>query len=493
MVLLTDIQAIAISHPTEAAAPDRVPLVVDLDGTLLRTNSLIESLFVLARTAPLTLFRLPFWWMKGRAHLKHRLGAAVTPDVHWLPFRADLLAFLREQKSRGRALILATGADDKMAREVGREVGLFDNVMASDGATNLRGERKRDRLVTAFGLRGFDYIGNNARDYPVWHSARRALLASPSRHLLQTVARSTPVERIFSDPRARWQDYLDALRPLHWIKNTLVFVPLAAVHRIFEFALLGRVLLAFVAFNLCASSLYLLNDLLDLPADRRHPHKKARMLASGRIPLGYALMMMPILGVGAFVIALSLSIGFAGVLGLYAALMIGYSIKLKDIPLVDVLVLAGGYALRVAAGAAAADIRISAWLLTLCVFLFFSLALIKRYAELVVLESEPGAGSTHARGYLDRDKIILVAQGIASGYLAVMVLALYTNTAISQRLYARHDYFWGVCLLLLYWVSYLWMMATRGRIVGDPVMFALSDRGSLWTIAGMGLFAALSI
>jgi 4-hydroxybenzoate polyprenyltransferase len=203
--------------------------------------------------------------------------------------------------------------------------------------------------------------------------------------------------------------------------------------------------------------------------------------------------MMPILLVVAFAIAWHLSMAFAGVLGLYAALIIGYSLRLKDVPLVDVLVLAGGYALRVAAGAVAVEIRISAWLLTLCVFLFFSLALIKRYAELVVLESAASAARVHARGYVSQDKGLLLAQGIVSGYLAVMVLALYTNTEISQRLYARHDYFWGICLLLLYWISYLWMMASRARIIGDPVMFALSDRVSLWTLAGMGLFAALAI
>lgn len=485
--------AIALDNPIETATPDRTPLAVDLDGTLLRTNSLIESLFVLARVKPRSLFMLPIWWLKGRAYLKHQLAAAATPDIHWLPYRAELLEFLRGQKRLGRPLILATAADERVAREVNRETGLFDDVMASDGTTNLSGACKRDRLVAAFGLRGFDYIGNGARDYPVWRAARRALLASPSSRLVQNIAKTTPVEKIFSGRKTRWQDYLDALRPLHWVKNGLIFVPVAAVHRVFEFDLMGRALLAFVAFNLCASSLYLLNDLLDLPADRRHPHKKDRMLASGRIGLEYALMMMPILACGAFAIALRLSAGFAGVMALYAALMIGYSMKLKDIPLVDVLVLAGGYALRVAAGAAAVHIRISPWLLTLCVFLFFSLALIKRYAELVVLEAQPGAGSAHARGYLSRDKVMLAAQGIASGYLAVMVLALYTNTEISQRLYARHDFFWGTCVLLLYWVSYLWMMAARGRIVGDPVMFALADRGSLWTIAGMGLFTVLSI
>ena len=471
-----------------------MPLIVDLDGTLLRTDSLIESIFALARMKPLAVFKLPLWLMKGRAHLKQRLASMVTPDVHWLPYRPELMDFLREQKRLGRSLILATAADDKVAQAINREVGLFDRVFASDGIVNLSGERKRDRLVAAFGLKGFDYIGNDVHDESVWRAARRALLTSPSPRLARRVAETTPIERTFGGRGPRWQDYLNALRPPHWTKNVLVFVPLAAVHRIFEVPLLGRASLAFVAFNLCASGLYLLNDLLDLPADRRHPHKKERMLASGRIRLGHALAMMPILLIVAFVIAWHLSMGFAAVLALYAAVMIGYSLRLKDIALVDVLVLAGGYALRVAAGAVAVDIRISAWLLTLCVFLFFSLALIKRYAELVVLESAAArAAQAHARGYLSGDKGILLAQGIASGYLAVMVLALYTNTEISQRLYARHDYFWGICVLLLYWISYLWLMATRARIVGDPVMFALSDRVSLWTVAGMGLFAALAL
>jgi 4-hydroxybenzoate polyprenyltransferase len=485
--------AAAKNDPMEASAPERVPLVVDLDGTLLRTDSLIESIFVLARTQPASVFKLPLWLIRGRAHLKQRLAAAATPDAHWLPYRSDLLEFLRAQKRLGRSLILATATDDKVAREINLEVGLFDQVFASDGAVNLSGERKRDRLVAAFGLKGFDYIGNDARDDGVWRAARRALLTSSSPRLAKAVAKTTPIEKVFGDQGLRWQDYLNALRPPHWIKNVLVFVPLAAVHRIFEAPLAGRALLAFVAFNLCASGLYLLNDLLDLPADRRHPHKKERMLASGRIRLVHALAMMPILLVVAFAIAWHLSMAFAGVLGLYAALIIGYSLRLKDVPLVDVLVLAGGYALRVAAGAVAVEIRISAWLLTLCVFLFFSLALIKRYAELVVLESAASAARVHARGYVSQDKGLLLAQGIVSGYLAVMVLALYTNTEISQRLYARHDYFWGICLLLLYWISYLWMMASRARIIGDPVMFALSDRVSLWTLAGMGLFAALAI
>ncbi len=482
----------AAEKPAQSRPVEIVPLVVDLDGSVLRTDSLIESMFVLARTKPLSLFKLPFWRLKGAAYLKRRLAEAAMPDVHLLPYRTDVLAYLREQKDLGRPVILATAADEKLAREVNREVGVFDEILASDGNVHLSGERKRDRLIAEFGQKGFDYIGNRAGDYPVWGAARRALLVSPSAHLEHRVAAAAPVERVLREPGARWRDYLHALRPHHWIKNGLVFLPLASVHRFFDFDLLERATLAFIAFNLCASSVYLLNDLLDLPADRCHPRKKNRRLASGRIRLGHALLMMPLLLVAGFAIAWRLSPGVAGVLALYCVVMIGYSMKLKDLAIVDVLVLAAGYAMRVAAGSLAVDIKVSAWLLTFCMFLFFSLALIKRYSELVTLESTAGA-EVHARGYLGVDKVFLVAQGIASGYLAVLVLALYTNSEISQRLYARHNLFWAICLILLYWVSYLWMMAERGRIHVDPVVFALTDRGSRWTIVAAGLIALLAI
>ncbi len=493
VVFLTGLPAEKAVELIEPLAAARVPLVADLDETCLRTDSLIESVFVLARTKPLSLLKLPGWLLKGRAYLKQRLAEMAMPDIHMLPHRAEVVEFLRAQKQLGRSIILATAADERLAREVARDVGLFDAVIASDGKINMSGEHKRDRLVQMFGYRGFDYIGDSVRDTAVWSTARRALLATPSHRLAARVARVTPVEMISFSPSAGWQDYLHALRPLHWVKNGLVFVPLVAVHRIFEAELLVRASMAFVAFCLCASGLYLLNDLLDLPADRRHPHKKERMLASGRLSLAHALLMLPLLLVSAFGLACYLSMGFASVLAIYAVLMIAYSMRLKDIPLVDVLVLAVGYALRVAGGSAATGVQISAWLLTFCVFLFFSLALIKRYAELIVLEAEPTVKPVQARGYLAIDKVILVAQGIASGYLAVMVLALYTNTEISHRLYARHEYFWGICLLLLYWVSYLWIAVNRGRIQDDPVIFALSDRRSLWTIAAMGVFAVLAL
>ena len=484
-------------NPTDPPAPqrntevDRVPIVVDLDDTLLRTDSFIESVFVLARTKPLSLFRLPLWWIAGIAHCKRLLAAQAIPDVHLLPYHTGFLSFLREQKALGRPMVLAAAADEGLAREINRDIGLFDEVLGSDGHVNFSGKVKRDRLVGRFGERGFDYAGSRPGDFPVWRAARRALLVSPSPHLEHKVASVTPIETVFRDQKTGWLDYLHTLRVHHWVKNLLVFMPLALAHRFFEFDLLVRAVLAFVAFNLCVSGVYLLNDLLDLPADRRHPKKKERRLASGRIRLAHALLLIPLLLAGAFGIAWHLSTGFAAVLAVYILLMVDYSMKLKDIAMVDVLVLASGYALRVAAGAVAVGVVLSPWLLTFCVFLFLSLALIKRCSELVLAELAPGP--SHARGYWGSDKVVLVAQGIASGYLSVLVLALYTNTDISQRMNTRHEYFWGTCLLLLYWLSYLWMMAMRGRIHNDPVIFALSDRVSRWTMAIAALCTLFAI
>ncbi len=304
------------------------------------------------------------------------------------------------------------------------------------------------------------------------------------------VAALAPVEKILREP-----DLAGRITSTHCARTIGSRMPglpaVGAGAPDFRSSSVGRAALAFIAFNLCASSLYLLNDLLDLPADRRHPHKKERRLASGRVRLAHALVLMPLLLIGAFLIAAQLSAACSRCTGAVLVLMIGYSMKLKDLAIVDVLVLAVGYALRVAAGAFAVGIGISAWLLTFCVFLFFSLALIKRYAELVTSESAPGAEprtglcgqrQADAGGAGHRERI--------SGGDGVGALHEHRDQPAPAP---GHDFFWGVCLVLLYWVSYLWMMAGRGRIRDDPVMFALSDRGSLWTIAVMGLFALLAI
>lgn len=276
--------------------------------------------------------------------------------------------------------------------------------------------------------------------------------------------------------------YIAATRPRHWLKNVLVFLPLVAAHRLYEAHLLLQGVGAFVAFSLCASSIYLFNDLRDVAADRAHPHNRSRPLACGRITESGTLLAAAVLLLAALASGYWFGPAFLGVIALYYVTMVIYSLGAKAIPILDVLILACGYALRVVAGAVATRLAWSPWLMAFCVFLFFSLALIKRYAELAGLHPASGE-EPHVRGYLRQDGVLLVAQGLAAGYLSVLVLALYTNTRLIQAPSGEYGLFWLICLLLLYWISHMWLMAHRGQIQGDPVAYALKDSVSRVIVA----------
>ena len=461
-----------------------VPLVIDLDGTLVRTDLLVESLFLLAKRSPLRLLLVPLWLARGKACLKRHLAQEARPDVTTLPYRQGLLRRLEAEKSRGRLLVMATAADSILADEVARHLALFDAVLASDGTVNLARERKRDRLVGEFGPRGFDYVGSDRSDRALWNAARKAIVVQTAPGLAAKVAKLTEVEEIRDGDRPGLSVYLAALRPHQWLKNALVFMPLLATHRIYDVALLWQGLVAFVAFSLCASSAYVLNDLLDLPSDRHHPRKRDRPFASGQLPLVHGLALAPLLLLVGLALGAFLSPILGGILALYYALTLAYSLWLKDVVILDVLTLAGLYTLRVMAGSAAFDVPPSAWLLAFCVFLFFSLAMIKRYAELVAMRAVEGA-KAHARGYLLEDSELLAALGAASGYLSVLVLALYITSDAVHDPDVRYQLIWLVCVLLLYWISYMWLMAHRARMHDDPLVFALRDRVSQIVIALM--------
>jgi len=285
---------------------------------------------------------------------------------------------------------------------------------------------------------------------------------------------------------------LETLRPHQWLKNALVFVPLLAAHRIGDLGLVGDAVRAFVAFSLCASAIYVLNDLRDVAADKAHPHKRDRPIASGRLPQWLALAMAPLLLGAGLGIAAPLGGAVAGALIAYLALMVAYTLRLKSVVLLDSLVLAAGYALRVLAGGLAVDIRPSARLLAFCIFLFFSLALVKRYAELSLLRRRDGAAA-HARSYLVEDSEFLMALGVSSGVMSVLVLALYMSVGHVENLYRRSEFIWGTCVLLLYWISYIWLTAHRGRMTDDPLVFAVRDRLSLLLIALMGVTAWVAV
>lgn len=464
--------AAATVPSVEAAATP--PLVVDLDGTLVATNLLLEAALMLVKDRPSELLRLPLWWLRGRAAVKREIWARARLDVGSLPYREPLGTYLRAEARGGRRLILATANDRAIATQVAHHLGLFDGIIASDGPADLDGRRKRDRLVDEFGAKGFDYVADRRADLEVWAAARRAIVVG-SRGLAAAAARRTAVERVFEKP-GLVRPALRALRAHHWLKNLLIFAPLLGAHRLEEPALVAMSLVAFASFCLLASGLYVFNDLLDLESDRRHPRKSLRPIPAGELPLGFALGMVPLLLAGGLGVATRLPRDFLVLSALYCGLTLAYSLRLKQIVLLDVIVLASLYVLRVVAGGAAGHTPVSRWLLSLSMFTFLSLALLKRHTEIVARAAVEGP--VRVRGYEASDATLLMAAGVASGYLAAAVLALYLDTPAALRYYGQREVLWLACPVFLYWISFLWLMAGRNRMLFDPVVFAVGNRTS---------------
>ncbi len=458
-----------LGHPVTS-----VPLVVDLDGTLVKTDLMVESFFALIKQNPFLVFLLPSWLLKGKAFFKQQVTRRVTLDVSVLPYHRDLLEHLKVQHAKGRLLVLATGSDERIARQVADHLKLFDRVLASNGTLNLSRRPKRECLAREFGEKGFDYAGNGRQDLEVWPSARKAILVNAPQGVSRKAAQVAEIEQSFNDRKGWLRSYLRALRLQQWIKNLLVFIPLVLAHRYHELDLLGRAFLAFLAFGLCASTVYLINDLVDLSDDRRHPRKRQRPFAAGELSLFWGLASIPLLLGLSLLVGLSLPLPFLEMLLLYYVLTLGYSFTIKRVVLLDVILLAGLYTMRIMAGAASVDIWPSSWLLAFSTFLFFSLALVKRYAELVIMRGVSGE-KAQVRGYRVIDMELLGSLGGGSGYVAVLVLAIYISSGAAEILYTRHELIWLLCPLLLYWISYIWLVAHRGGMHDDPLVFTVRD------------------
>jgi 4-hydroxybenzoate polyprenyltransferase/phosphoserine phosphatase len=466
----------------------RPPLCVDLDGTLIRSDLLLESLLALIRRNPLNLFRALFWLCLGRAVLKSRIAARVTLNVALLPYDKRLLAWLKTECNTGREVWLCTATNQALAAAVAEHLGIFAGVIASDEQTNLAGRRKAERLVERFGEGSFDYCGNEWRDLQIWEHARGAVVVNGGASLERKVKTQSAQVQTFSVQGSRLAVILRALRPHQWAKNVLIFVPLLAAHLASNVWGLLSGLLAFVAFSLCASSVYVLNDMLDLEADRAHPRKSRRPFASGDLSLATGFALFPVLLAAGALVAAFLPPKFQLALATYYAVTASYSFFLKRFLLLDAVALAGLYTLRIIGGAAAASVPLSFWLLLFSVFLFLSLAFVKRYAELDGLRRQQRLQAI-GRGYRVEDLSVLQSFGTGAGYLSVLVLALYINSPEIQALYHRPKIIWMLCVLMLYWISRVWMTAHRGGMHDDPVVYALRDRVSL----GIGVLAAITV
>jgi 4-hydroxybenzoate polyprenyltransferase len=471
---------------TRAAAPAGAATVcVDLDGTLLAGDLFWESLLLLVKARPSTVLWLPLWLLRGKAHMKREVARRMPVDVERLPYRPEVLAFIHEAHADGRPVVLATAADSSHAADVAAHLGVFASVLASNGVENLSGRRKAQYLEQQFGTGQFEYVGNDWVDVPAWVAAGRAtVVAAPSgllRHL-QSRVRSV---RVLVPDRPLVRSIVRALRPYQWVKNLLVFVPLITSHRILDIGLLVTTALTLVAFSLCASAIYVANDLLDIQSDRAHPRKRLRPFAAGELSIPLGLAMTAVLFVSAIALAMStISVGIAGVLVLYATASMTYSARIKREAVADVFLLAGLYVLRILAGGIATGIEISTWLLAFGMFFFLNLALVKRFTELNVSQKMVG------RGYTVDDSRWMHVVGTSAGYMAVLVLALYASEPAVAALYRRPSLLVLLCPLLLYWVTRTWFHATRRAIDDDPVLAAIRDPAS-YVVAAAGALVLL--
>ncbi len=481
-----------------AAEADTAPLVCDVDGTLLRGDLLIEGVLRLLAEEPQMLLRLPGWLARGRAHLKRKVAEAVELPPDTLVFAPPVLAELKAAGAAGREVWLASAADARAVAPLARRVAARGYV-ASDGAVNLAGRAKAEALVARFGERGFDYIGDARRDLAVWRHARRAIGINLPRRLQRRVRALDREARFLATDDGGVRAYLNALRPYQWLKNALVFAPLLADHSVAPAPYLAAAVL-FVALSACASGAYIFNDLRDLAHDRRHPRKRHRALASG------ALRLLPAIALSALLMSAGVALAFAlsatagrWALG-YLLITLAYSLWLKTKLYADVVTLGLLYTLRVLAGGAVASVTPSHWLLAFSIFLFLALAITKRQAELHrMFESAPsrdsgrgagrGSGRDFGRDYFAADRLALAALNAASGIAAVVVMLLYFHSPELSARYVRSELLWLLCPLILYWLGRITLLAGRGAMHDDPLVFTLRDKAS-W-LCGAGALAVL--
>ena len=471
-----------------------LPLCVDLDGTLVKSDTLYDSTLVLARQHPAQLLKLPGWLLQGKAALKSHIAAAVTLDVPHLPYNRELLQYLEQQHASGRPIYLATAADATLAHRVADHLGFFTGVLASNGTLNLAGNNKLDAFRQQFGDQ-FSYIGNALPDLPLLQHCQQPMVANPTARLRAALrsSRITPV-RAFQEQSSPLKAWAKALRLHQWAKNVLIFLPLLLAHD-WTPALLAAASVAFLSFGLCASATYIVNDLLDLESDRQHPRKRRRPFASGDLSALAGVAVVLFFLVSSAVLALAVphvitaisptqrivtpySITFLGWLAIYLCTTLAYSLRLKRTVLVDVIVLSGLYTVRILAGGAATGVEISPWLGSFSIFFFLSLAFVKRFAELESLR-ERGGAMVSGRGYHVADIEQLRSFGTASAYASVVVLTLYISNLAAVSLYGHANRLWLLVPILLLWLSRLWLQASRGRLHEDPVVYAVTDKRSL--------------
>jgi 4-hydroxybenzoate polyprenyltransferase/phosphoserine phosphatase len=458
---------------------------VDLDGTLVRSDLLVESAFAHLGRNPLRAVGLLSAIRRGKAALKAAIAAKTDIDVSHLPYDEDVVSFVRQRRAAGSQVYLASASNERYVQALADHLGLFDGWFASNDNDNLSSGSMAGRLVEAFGEGGFDYVGNGRADLAVWAVARRRIAVRISPTVRSKLMDMDPDATVLEDATGGIHAWIRLLRVHQWAKNALVFVALVTAKR-FDLLALGEAIGAFLVFSLAASAMYILNDLVDLDADRKHPSKKRRPLAAGTVPITRAMVLIPALMIVGFSGALAIAPPLAAVLLVYLSLTTAYTFVLKRKMLVDVLVLALLYTIRVVGGAAAISVSMSEWLLSFSMLIFTALALIKRYVELTARIDNELSESTN-RNYRKSDLEIVAALAAAASFNAVTVFALYISSDAVRSLYRYPEALWLICFILMYWLGRALLMAHRRLMLDDPILFALRDWNSYIALGLIGL------
>jgi 4-hydroxybenzoate polyprenyltransferase/phosphoserine phosphatase len=458
-----------------------IPLCVDLDGTLVKLDTLHQALFMLIRSAPSVLFQLPSWIKKGRAHTKNEVASRMPLRASDLPYNQALLAYLREEKKRGRKIILVTAANERTAYAVADHVALFDEVIASSATTNLFGEAKAAKLREKYDA--YDYAGDSIHDLPVWKAAHKKILVNPDRK----AKRQQPADLLIEEKRGLFPTLSHALRLHQWPKNLLVFTPLVLAHQLHQPTLLWHGFLAFFSFSAMASAIYLINDLLDIAADQNHPRKKSRPLAAGDLSLLNGFRLFPIMLIVGLSLSLWLPLNFQLSILLYLLVTLLYSFKLKQFAILDLFILTLLYTLRIFAGGAATHTPISGWFISFSLLFFFTLALSKRASELWNMNRLSVSDVDRGRGYSSQHLCSLEWTGYGSSLLSLLILAGYIVSDKAQNLYTEARLMWLIPPILCYWLIRVWRAVRNGTLKEDPLLYTLCDKQTY----GLGLLTGL--
>jgi 4-hydroxybenzoate polyprenyltransferase len=464
---------------------------VNLDGALIRTDLVVESLFAYLGANPLRFHSLLAARSGGKARLKLEIARKTPIDPARLPYDDRVLSFIQAARNAGRRTYLASASNERHVRDVADHLDLFDGWFASTEKENLSSHCRAHRLIEAFGENGFDYIGNDRADLDVWPAAKGRIAIDPPRSVAAALKAIDPDATIIASQERGVRPWMKLLRVHQWAKNALVFVPALAAHR-FDFRSLGDAALAAAAFSFAASSIYIVNDLVDLEADRKYENKRRRTLAAGKVSVRKAMIAAPAVLVFALAVGSLVSLGFVAVLIAYVALTTAYTFSLKRKMMVDIVALALLYTMRVIGGAAALSVMPSEWILAFSMFIFTSLALIKRYAELATRLDAALPDPTN-RNYRKTDLGVIAALAAASGLNAVTVFALYISSDTVRHLYRHPQVLWLICPILVYWLGRALILAERRLMDDDPVEFALKDRNSLVSFAMIGFIAIVAI